>query len=162
MNRHHRVHSTPILQRRGNYDSLSPRERAGVRGNDALSSHALSHLATKVHGDVSPKKSSHIAPLTHRAYSAPISPGRGNNFPLSLGGEGRGEGARTLDRLSNFQVHGEGVRALEKLSHLPVHVESPPRTVSISVFIRVHPWLISLCRHSIRHSSFVIPRSLIL
>jgi len=46
--------------------------------------------------------------LDHRACSAPILQGRGNNASLSLGGEGRGEGARTLDRCSNFPVHGEG------------------------------------------------------
>jgi len=33
---------------------------------------------------------------------------RGNNFSLSLGGEGRGEGARTLETLySSIQVHRE-------------------------------------------------------
>jgi len=31
----------------------------------------------------------------------------GNNVSLSLGGEGRGEGARALNELSNFPVHGE-------------------------------------------------------
>ena len=113
----HRACSAPILPGRGNNASLSPRERAGVRGKDALSNpnQALSHIA-KVYGEgrgeISPNNS-RIEPPNHCAYSAPILQRRGNNVSLSLGGylplwPGWGEGARALDRCSNFPVHREG------------------------------------------------------
>jgi len=57
--------------------------------------------------EISPNRS-RIEPLNHRVYSALTLQRRGNNVSLSLVGEGRGEGARTLDRCSNFPVHGEG------------------------------------------------------
>jgi len=77
----HRAYSALVLQRRGNNVSLS--------------------LA----GEISPNRS-RIEPL-HRVYSALTLQRGGNNVSLSLGGEGRGEGARTLDRCSNLPVHGE-------------------------------------------------------
>ena len=57
--------------------------------------------------EISPKKSSRIEPLNPCACSAPVLQGRGNIVSLSLGGEGRGEGARTLNKRSNVRDEGK-------------------------------------------------------
>jgi len=54
---------------------------------------------------------------------------RGNDVSLSLAGEGRGEGARTLDRCSNFPVHREGARTSNNRSNLQVHSDVPPAAI---------------------------------
>ena len=48
---------------------------------------------------------SRIEPLNHRAHSVPILQRRGNDVSLSLGGEGRGEGAKNSNFSSNSSRH---------------------------------------------------------
>ena len=85
---------------------------------------------------------SRIEPLNHRACSAFISQGRGNDVSLSLGGEGRGEGARTSNKRSNLQVHEEGAQTLNNKSNLPSHILTILILLaSASVLLFKHPGL---------------------
>ena len=59
--------NTAILQKRGNNVSLSPRERAGVRGKDVSPDDTPSNLAVDIHGEVLRSTISHAASESHIA-----------------------------------------------------------------------------------------------